>query len=80
MVFKITKKTTREELNAWFANLPPSKVNHLNAKPFNATKFSGKLKRKLDGLAIQKKLRNEGNKISRINSNYNFGTTRPLMQ
>lgn len=61
MVFKITKKTTREELNAWFASLPPSKVNHLNARPFNAAKFNGKLKRKPDGLAIQKKLRDEWN-------------------
>lgn len=61
MNFKITKKTTKEELNVWFANLPPSKVNHLNAKPFNAAKFNGKLKRKLDGLVIQKKLRNEWN-------------------
>lgn len=48
-------------MNVWFANLPPSKVNHLNAQPFNAAKFNGKLKRKPDGLAIQKCLRNEWN-------------------
>lgn len=61
MVFKITKKTTRAELDAWLASLPPSKVQNVKAKPFNASKFYGKLKRNLDGLKIQKQLRNEWN-------------------
>lgn len=61
MVFKITKKTTKAELDAWLASLPLSKVNHLNTKPFDALKFKGKLKRKLDGLNIQKQLRDEWN-------------------
>jgi hypothetical protein len=61
MVFKITKKTTRKELDDWLASLPPSKVQHLKAKPFNAAKYYGKLKRNLDGLKIQKLLRNEWN-------------------
>jgi hypothetical protein len=61
MVFKVTKKTTKAELDAWLASLPPSKVEHLNAKVFDASKFKGKLSRKLDGLKLQKQFRNEWN-------------------
>jgi hypothetical protein len=61
MVFKVTKKTTKEELDTWLANLPVSKVQHVKGKPFNASKYYGKLKRNLDGLKIQKQLRNEWN-------------------
>jgi hypothetical protein len=59
MVFRITKKTTRKQLDEWLASLPPSKVMHLPGKPFDATKYYGKLKRNLDGLTLQKQFRNE---------------------
>ena len=59
MVFKITKKTTKAELDAWLASLPPSKVTLPNAKVFDMKNVKGKLSKSLDGLKIQKKLRDE---------------------
>lgn len=61
MVFRVTKKTTKAELDAWLASLPPSKVENVNAKVFDAAKFKGKLSKKLDGLKLQKQFRNEWN-------------------
>jgi hypothetical protein len=60
MVFRITKKTTKKQMDEWLASLPPSKVIFANAKRFDAKKFAGKLKKKnWDGLKIQKEMRNE---------------------
>ena len=59
MVFKITKRTTKAQFDAWLASLPPSKVEHAKSKPFDAKQYFGKLKRNLDGLKLQKLFRDE---------------------
>jgi len=59
MVFRVTKKTTKKQLDEWMASLPPSKVKDVPDKPFDASKYYGKLKRNQDGLELQKQFRNE---------------------
>ena len=59
MIFRVTKKTTPEDLNNWLKSLPPSKIEHVKGKPFTASRFSGRLNKEIDGLKMQKKLRDE---------------------
>jgi hypothetical protein len=60
MVFRITKKTTKKQIDEWFASLPPSRIEFAHAKKFDAKKFAGKLKKKnWDGLKMQKEMCNE---------------------
>lgn len=58
-VFKISKKTKPQQVDAWLASLPASKSATSGAKKFNAKEFAGKLNKKWDGLSIQKEMRNE---------------------